>query len=428
MSPSGNQLKTKQHVNGAEEVSCNGQLDDHNIEPLTNDSSENIFCDIKSDVNNDLSEHEPSFVNNNKLIEIHDDITIKTRAIIITPSVSVCVQNSENTNSKLMPTVETETIILNQKEVSKDYDYCDKRKDLSSCTELQDKDTSNVEASINILLKTKETINDEEQIEKNDCFSEKIDATEETTVFNEFSDTVKEEIENVLIVSEVNGEENRIIANEKDIHDKNNSLESFEDFGSFSTMPETEFSKETIVDSLDDFGDFSSISQSTKEDEFGDFSTTIITQQVTNKIDEFYREPIEDLDDFQDFSTAVAEALESDLRPLELESTESSNDDGDDFGDFNDFETADLKFVANFEAPSTIETKNADEVIKKAFICPEAEKDNCYTIDFISNDLFRNIHDIENTNALSYHWSNSESQKMMLKALNIDSRNIVSFR
>lgn len=45
----------------------------------------------------------------------------------------------------------------------------------------------------------------------------------------------------------------------------------------------------------------------------------------------------------------------------------------------------------------------------------------------VKNDvIWNNLKSVEETNALSYQWSNSSSNNALLNALGIDSRNIVS--
>lgn len=43
-----------------------------------------------------------------------------------------------------------------------------------------------------------------------------------------------------------------------------------------------------------------------------------------------------------------------------------------------------------------------------------------------SDEIWKNIKSVEETNALSYQWSNSSCNNALLNALGIDSRNIVS--
>lgn len=43
-----------------------------------------------------------------------------------------------------------------------------------------------------------------------------------------------------------------------------------------------------------------------------------------------------------------------------------------------------------------------------------------------ANKVWQNVKSVEETNALTYQWANSSSNNVLLNALGIDSRNIVS--
>lgn len=167
-----------------------------------------------------------------------------------------------------------------------------------------------------------------------------------------------------------------------------------DDFGDFegSTVPvesATAVSLETRKDDEDDFGNF----QSTKDDDgFGDFENFPVQ---TNK----------PKDDFGDFEKRSVQAEE------------------DDFGDFDSCSTTD-----NFKTDDVFSEKKAEEVITSAFPKVDVEEEEYLHTDIPENDkVFNLVKDIMETNALKFQWANSSSQKVLLKALNIDIRNIVSF-
>lgn len=45
-----------------------------------------------------------------------------------------------------------------------------------------------------------------------------------------------------------------------------------------------------------------------------------------------------------------------------------------------------------------------------------------------ADKVWQNVKSVEETNALTYQWANSSSNNVLLTALGIDSRNIVSIR
>lgn len=45
-----------------------------------------------------------------------------------------------------------------------------------------------------------------------------------------------------------------------------------------------------------------------------------------------------------------------------------------------------------------------------------------------TDKVWQNVKSVEETNALTYQWANSSSNNVLLNALGIDSRNIVSMR
>lgn len=55
------------------------------------------------------------------------------------------------------------------------------------------------------------------------------------------------------------------------------------------------------------------------------------------------------------------------------------------------------------------------------------ESSKCISICVEDSLIWRKLYPIESSPALSYQWNNSYANKKLLSALNIDSRNIVSF-
>ena len=60
--------------------------------------------------------------------------------------------------------------------------------------------------------------------------------------------------------------------------------------------------------------------------------------------------------------------------------------------------------------------------------CKEHPEFNLQPLIVKSDKIWKNLKSVEETNALSYQWSNSSSNNALLNALGIDSRNIVSMK
>lgn len=75
-----------------------------------------------------------------------------------------------------------------------------------------------------------------------------------------------------------------------------------------------------------------------------------------------------------------------------------------------------LVFVSQVE-------KIISSIFEKTADIPEV---NVQSLINTGDKIWKSIKNVEETNALSYQWTNSSSNNALLKALGIDSRNIVS--
>ncbi|XP_044265594.1 uncharacterized protein LOC123011934 [Tribolium madens] len=151
---------------------------------------------------------------------------------------------------------------------------------------------------------------------------------------------------------------------------------------------------------------------------------------VSLKISETEQKSTED--DFGDFENHFSndkEALDDDFDDF-VEPPQQGTGNDEDFGDFESSEFGD--FSHNCEKPAFLEidVKNAFEkceaILKEIFPNVEQESDDYMTADYTTeNRIFDELKDVTETNALIYQWSKSNSQKMFLKSLNIDTRNIL---
>lgn len=135
----------------------------------------------------------------------------------------------------------------------------------------------------------------------------------------------------------------------------------------------------------------------------------------SNKFEVQFDENFAD-EDFDDFKSN--EIVENKIQ------TQSDGDD-DDFGDFDDYQnqTGNDLYAINFEDLP----QKAENIILELFPVAKEEVEEFKQFDLLEgNFVYEGLKSITETNALSYHWSKSVSQEMLLKSLNIDTRNIVS--
>nr|CAI5818517.1 unnamed protein product [Callosobruchus analis] len=164
-------------------------------------------------------------------------------------------------------------------------------------------------------------------------------------------------------------------------------------------------SEETQVDD-DDFGDFEAANPNSTDktdDEFGDFANfasyetgpiTEIAASLSNQAD----------DDFGDFASSL------DPQSSCGESAGFSEDPCITYLELNEKEAY----------------QKAKEIIKDMVPDPEAISEEVEVKQLGDSDfVFHKLKDVTETPALNYQWSKSSSQKALLKALNIDARNIL---
>lgn len=171
----------------------------------------------------------------------------------------------------------------------------------------------------------------------------------------------------------------------------------------------------TTSEGDDGFGDFEQCSSKftpfetakKNEDDFGDFEQCF-TQKDTSEFASF-EEAKSNEEDFGDFETALQKEIQ--------------REEDDEFGDFDSCTSARHE---NIDDNLSIGSK-AEQVFSSAF--PKVDvvvEEYVHTEITAENQVFDLVKDIMETNALKYQWVNSSSQKVLLKALNIDIRNIVS--
>lgn len=165
----------------------------------------------------------------------------------------------------------------------------------------------------------------------------------------------------------------------------------------------------------------------------------------------------DDDDDFNDFEAAIpvhrtidtqssitsfdvpAGACEDVKFEADFSAFNESTENDDDFGDFNDFETAPVLNSVNISQQETIHSiefvkpANVIGLIAEMFPSDEQQcydeleiKYESYANNLKSDDIVKKLDDFDATFALGYLYNNSTASQILVKALGIDTRNIVS--
>lgn len=176
------------------------------------------------------------------------------------------------------------------------------------------------------------------------------------------------------------------------------------------------------------------------DDDFNDFETA----EMPTVIDEPAAVPFEadfsgfnafsettEFNEFEDFKVAGFSSETT------LENQAQDDDDDDDFGDFSDFTQAPAPNATQLETQTVafIKPANVNGVIDMMFPStssstsekPAMDSDYVSEQEVIKSDNFVNkFNDFDSTVALGYLYSNSKASQTLVKALGIDTRNIVS--
>ncbi|XP_057338719.1 protein PFC0760c isoform X2 [Microplitis mediator] len=137
----------------------------------------------------------------------------------------------------------------------------------------------------------------------------------------------------------------------------------------------------------------------------------------------------DDFGDFADFSSGPAAEIQE-WTP-NVQEPVASNLDDDDFDDFcSNSAIVETHEINIRESISRIDNKNAankiEDIIANMFPnTPEIPEIDIKSLIEETDDLWQSLKRIEETNALSYQWTNSVSNNVLLGSLGIDSRNIL---
>lgn len=195
-------------------------------------------------------------------------------------------------------------------------------------------------------------------------------------------------------------------------------------------------------------------SQENKDDEFEDFDdfqgTSLQSHTLNSTIDEnpWGNEMSQDFGEFQaNFDELEKDHNKTDTINIKLDKNElnvsnDNNDDDDDFGDFNDFKSsgANVQEITNSSSSSDVPVLNLETLGNEVYmerinkilgsifgeeVSPVNEKFD-KTIDSLLCETWGHLIETEIRQPYMVTWNNSLGQKTLLKALCIDSRNIVS--
>ncbi|XP_015173776.1 PREDICTED: aftiphilin [Polistes dominula] len=171
-----------------------------------------------------------------------------------------------------------------------------------------------------------------------------------------------------------------------------------------------------------------------ENDDFSDYQETLRENQMpTNKKSDTFtilsKPEIAD-DDFGDFTnfSSVGDEWTSNVVDPKVPEID------DDFGEFNNFEssnsTVETQQFSLRESMCRIENKNAankiEDIVTNMFsVMPTLPETDLKPLITKTDKIWQCLKNVEETNALTYQWSNSTSNNVLLNALGIDSRNIL---
>lgn len=162
------------------------------------------------------------------------------------------------------------------------------------------------------------------------------------------------------------------------------------------------------------------------------------------------KRPVDD-DDFGDFEEAPAGSSTIDVKStLQETAHDVEAGDDDDFGDFNDFQqdtagstpaqvhtplselpkstSFDLKTISErFKTIlDTVFPSNGEDDDSDISSAPSNDTNSTNKIDHFLNGTSMHLKNFENAKALQHQWTNSTGKNVLIKALGIDARNVVS--
>lgn len=150
-----------------------------------------------------------------------------------------------------------------------------------------------------------------------------------------------------------------------------------------------------------------------------------------SQFDDFNESPADEMHITTQLSTTTANLDDFEDAPVEeCDNIKEDTDDDDDFGDFNDF-TQNQQTETFFDTPvpvfqPTTVTSILDTMFPLEKCTGPTLKDNVGSDTHDDSQILISLKVFEESEALNYQWANSNSNQSLVRALGIDSRNIVS--
>ncbi|XP_044013256.1 probable cyclin-dependent serine/threonine-protein kinase DDB_G0292550 isoform X2 [Aphidius gifuensis] len=257
--------------------------------------------------------------------------------------------------------------------------------------------------------------------------SKKID--HENDDFCDFTENINDNFNNLMTREDGDGES--VIDNENVETIFNNTSNVIDDFNDIPSIDDFKISKDDLIMSNTSVFDKSSVADVKKDDDFVDWNIN------ANDDDD-------DFGDFADFSSEPVGISGDEWKPdtqqlatSNIDNPNNDNDDDDDFGDFEDFSsytTPVVKTVNNsFDLKKSITRIDNENVVNKIEdiianmfpSVPKLENIDLKPLIVDTDKVWEGLKHVEETNALSYQWTNSVSNNALLGSLGIDSRNIL---
>lgn len=229
--------------------------------------------------------------------------------------------------------------------------------------------------------------------------------------------------------------------------DDDDDFQEFVEADPIDETPETIKTEEPDVE-LDDLKEFTAHDdipepipelRLDEDDDFNDFETAIPANRIVQVTD---LEPPANMAFEADFSAFDAFSATTECSFNEhpasglaeaptLNSQFNDDNEDDDFGDFNDFTQASPSAPSNSQPVALVKPANVNGILDMMFpssSCSSEKLDDCASDQTVikGDNFVSKFNDFDSTLALGYHYSNSKASQTLVKALGIDTRNIVS--
>ncbi|CAH1792006.1 unnamed protein product [Owenia fusiformis] len=345
-------------------------------------------------------------------------------------------------------------------------------------TDVSKAETSNVSESVpTVENKENDSLNSLQKVQS--TFPEKLSGDESEEESDDFGDFGSSTFHAVDSLPDFRPRPNSISETNIDENDE-------EEFAPFDSNQDFKAEKSSETGDDDGFANFETAAKPKDDDDDDEFANFEMAAKSKEDDDDGFAnfetaaKPNDDANDgFANFESALDKPREGFAKFETTPATTSSGwanqetisnnegftakfdeDDDDDFGDFGDFESTEQsapKIQPKIVETPSINQKTSQQIkgrVEQSFPLNNEDSVQQITIDFLKAwlekesekiektiegvgrsksvknvkvelNVWNNMKDIDTTNALLYHWSHSASRKIMLKALQIDTRNML---